>query len=283
MLGCRGGNPSVEPSVSDLETWLEYQSTQIGTPVWWKELGAIPGITDWQKFAWKIQASFYIPEVQSRMFPEEVYSAPPAPQSLNRGAYFPDNLTYQDVRQQPELLTVAFCQCLQNWVEKCNPPRNPDFCPLAESIRELRQAIWELMNITREDVIQDLKMEEHGGGQQLSMKTILSQVLGPPADRQKVEEFSGRPGDKAVKCAPPTLRLEWEDRFMLLITSLMSQLTIEPGNGDLERGRNLIWSHQMVAVLPPQCPALSIEEGTTSTGLNIFSMGPVIEDITNRE
>ena len=45
------GNLSVEPSVSDLETWLEYQSTQIGTPMWWKELGTILGITNWQKFA----------------------------------------------------------------------------------------------------------------------------------------------------------------------------------------------------------------------------------------
>ena len=207
-LAVEGGNPSVEPSVSNLETWLEYQSTQIGTPVWWKELGAILGITDWQKFAWKIQASFYIPEVQSRMFPEEGYSMPPAPLSLNRGVYLPDNLTYQDIRQQPALLTVAYCQCLQNWAEKCNPPRNPDFCPLAESVRELRQAIWEFVNITREDIIWDLKMEEHGGGQQLSPKTIFSQVLGPPANRQKVEEFSSRPGNKAVECAPPTLRLE---------------------------------------------------------------------------
>ena len=45
-----GENPSAEPSVSDLETWLEYQSTQIGTPMWWKELGAVQGITDQQKF-----------------------------------------------------------------------------------------------------------------------------------------------------------------------------------------------------------------------------------------
>ena len=97
-LAVEGGNPSVEPSVSDLETWLEYHSTQIGTPMWWKELGAILGITDWQKFARKIQASFYIPEVWSRMFPEEGYSAPPTPQNLNRGAYLPDNLAYQDIR-----------------------------------------------------------------------------------------------------------------------------------------------------------------------------------------
>ena len=62
-LAVEGENPSVEPSVSNLEAWLEYQSTQIGTPMWWKELEAVLGITDWQKFAWKIQALFYIPEV----------------------------------------------------------------------------------------------------------------------------------------------------------------------------------------------------------------------------
>ena len=38
-----GENPSVEPSVSNLEAWLEYQSTQIGTPMWWKELEALLG------------------------------------------------------------------------------------------------------------------------------------------------------------------------------------------------------------------------------------------------
>ena len=77
--------------------------------MWWKELGAILGITDWQKFTRKIWMSFYILEIQSRMFPEEEYSVPPAPQSLNRGTYLPDNLAYQDVRWQPALLTVAYC------------------------------------------------------------------------------------------------------------------------------------------------------------------------------
>ena len=39
----------------------------------------------------------------------------------------------------------------------------------------------------------------------------------------------------------------------------------------------------MAAVLPPWHPALLMEEGATSTSLNIFSMGPVIEDITDQE
>ena len=87
--------------------------------MWWKELEAVPGITNWQKFARKIQASFYIPEVRSRMFPPEGYSAPPTPQSLNRGAYLPDNLVYQDVRHHIANVSKAgqksaICQGIPN-------------------------------------------------------------------------------------------------------------------------------------------------------------------------
>ena len=35
---------STEPSIDDLETWLEFQAGQLGTPTWWEELGAILGI-----------------------------------------------------------------------------------------------------------------------------------------------------------------------------------------------------------------------------------------------
>ena len=54
---------STEPSVDDLEMWLEFQAGLLGTPTWWEELGAMPGIEDWHQFAWKIRASFYVPEV----------------------------------------------------------------------------------------------------------------------------------------------------------------------------------------------------------------------------
>ena len=55
---------STEPSVSDMETWLEWQAKQLGTLTWWMELQAIPGIRDPWKLAQKIRASFYIPEVR---------------------------------------------------------------------------------------------------------------------------------------------------------------------------------------------------------------------------
>ena len=67
-MSSKGGTEShsTELSVSDVETWLEWQANQLGTPAWWTELQAIPGIRDPQKLAWKIRASFYIPEVRMR-------------------------------------------------------------------------------------------------------------------------------------------------------------------------------------------------------------------------
>ena len=174
------------------------------------ELEAIPGITDLCKFIQKIRTSFYVPEVWSRMSPEQEYSPPPGPRSLNRGAFLPEELTYQDIRQRPALLMVAYCWSLQHWAEKCNLPRNPDFCPLAESVRELRQAIQEFVNITQGDMMEDLKMEEPKGGHQPSPTTIFSWLLGPPANRQEAEESSTQPRDRVVKCAPhiPDVRME---------------------------------------------------------------------------
>ena len=86
-----------DPSVMDVEMWLEVQAWQLGTPAWWEELGAIPGIKDLHKFAQKIRASFYIPEVQMRASLEQGYTTPPAPWSLNRSTFLPEKLMYQDV------------------------------------------------------------------------------------------------------------------------------------------------------------------------------------------
>ena len=111
---------------------VEFQAGQLGTPTWWEEQGAMLGIEDWCKFAQKIRASFYVPEVQLRESLEWGYTVPLAPRCLNRSAFLLERLTYQNVRQQPALLTIAYAQCLQHWAEKHNPPKNPDFHPWAE-------------------------------------------------------------------------------------------------------------------------------------------------------
>ena len=104
-------------------------------------MAAVPGIEDRHKFVWKIRVSFYVPEICLRVSLEQVYTAPPAPWVLDRGTFHPKKFAYQDVRQWPILLTIAYARCLQHWAEKNNPPKNPDFCPWAECVRELQQTV----------------------------------------------------------------------------------------------------------------------------------------------
>ena len=97
--------------MDDLETWLEFQAGQLDTPAWWEELGAVHGIEDRCKFTWKIRASFYVLEVWLRTSPEWGYTAPLAPKILNTGTFHPERFAYQDVRQWPVLLTIAYARC----------------------------------------------------------------------------------------------------------------------------------------------------------------------------
>ena len=52
-LATESQEPSVKLPIKDLESWLDQQADQLGTPTWWEELKAIPGITDLHKFAQK--------------------------------------------------------------------------------------------------------------------------------------------------------------------------------------------------------------------------------------
>ena len=95
--------------------------------VW--ELKAIPGVKDPQKLTCKIWASFSIPEERSRAFLGQDFIAPPTPKCLNRNAFLPDNLSYQDMWQQPFLLTVTYARGLQYWAEKLNLPEGMTSTP----------------------------------------------------------------------------------------------------------------------------------------------------------
>ena len=153
---------SLEPSVLDVETWLEWQPQQLGTPAWWSELKAILGVKDSWKLTCKIPVSFYIPKVRMRAFLEQEYTAPPAPKCLNRNAFLLDELPYQDVWQQPTLLMVAYARGLQYWAEKLNLPRSPDLCPLAGSVVELRETVREHVTFNHWDDVQGLGMIHPG-------------------------------------------------------------------------------------------------------------------------
>ena len=89
-----GGDYPPEPSILDVELWLDWQAQKIDTPCWWREFRAIPGVEDLQKLAQKIQASFSIPKVRGKVFTGQNYTAPPAPRCLNWNAFLPNELSY---------------------------------------------------------------------------------------------------------------------------------------------------------------------------------------------
>ena len=162
----------MEPPVSNVETWLEWQAEQLGTPAWWPHLKAIPGVKDPQKHACKIRASFYIPKVRMRASLDQQYTMPPTPKCLSRNAFIPDALSYQDIHQQPTLLMIAYTRGLQYWPEKFNPPRSPDLHPLVGSIVELREAMWELLTFNHWDVVQGLGAIHLGSMSQWPQTTL---------------------------------------------------------------------------------------------------------------
>ena len=67
--------------------------------------------------------------------------------------FLPDELSYQDVQQQPFLLTVAYAQGLQYWAEILNLPFDADFCPLVRSVLELKEMVKEHIVFSKKDVI----------------------------------------------------------------------------------------------------------------------------------
>ena len=74
---------------------------------------------------------------------EPGYTVPPAPRSLDRNAFLPDDLSYQDMQERLALLMIAYVRSLQYWAEKHSPPRSQNLHPLAESVVELREAVKE--------------------------------------------------------------------------------------------------------------------------------------------
>ena len=127
------------------------------------------------------------------MSPEWGYTAPLAPQSLNRCTFHLERLAYQDVRQQPAILTIAYARCLQHWAKKHNPLMNPNYHPWVESVRELWQTVQEYVDIGYQDVMQDLEVEKPETSCPQPKMTIFSQVLAPPAGKQRAVEGPPHP------------------------------------------------------------------------------------------
>ena len=69
---------------------------------------------------------------------------------------------------------------------------------------------------------------------------------------------------------------------MLVVTSLMRQLTIGPGGDHVRMGRSLLWGHQRVAYLLSPHLALPIARVAPLADPNASLEGPMIEDVTDQ-
>ena len=124
---------------------------------------------------------------------EQGYTTPPASWGLNRNAFLPEKLAYQDVQQQPAPLTIAYARSLQYWAEKLSLPRNLDFCPLAESVKELWETVWEFMTLGHQDITQGLEVESTEPTHPQSGTTIFSWVLSTPFNGQETAKAPSHP------------------------------------------------------------------------------------------
>ena len=68
-----------EPSIRNIEVWLDWQAHPLDTPHWWLELTAITDVKNPKRLAWKICTSFSILAVRCETFPGQEYTVPPAP------------------------------------------------------------------------------------------------------------------------------------------------------------------------------------------------------------
>ena len=95
----------------------------------------ILGVNDFWELAWKIRASFKLPQVMSEIHDvENYYLAPPAPKCSHWKEFLlPLNpmFTCQDIREGQLQKTLASAQALQYWGEKPNLPTPGQPCLLA--------------------------------------------------------------------------------------------------------------------------------------------------------
>ena len=208
-----------------------------------------------------------------RAIPGQEYTAPPAPKCLDRNAFLPDELSYQDVWQQPVLLMVTYARGLQYWAEKHNLPESPDFCPLVGGVVELRELVREHVTFTNWDVLWGLGAAHPGATNQWPHTTLFSQVLLPPGNKPSgldtgFTEATTQTAPPVVasvdmaRCTTPPFGMERENQYLLVVTTYI-QLSLVPSSNnpkksptDLPRG-NTFQNPWMAAVLSGSTRAVS--------------------------
>ena len=107
-----GRNLSQDPPVEDYKKWIEWRGCRVHTPDWWQELVGILGIDNFQELAWKVRASFEIPQAKTAAHSiDNDYSELPVPKCICQEEFLPlPNLMFPswDFREGQSEKTLAY-------------------------------------------------------------------------------------------------------------------------------------------------------------------------------
>ena len=272
-----------EPSIMDIETWLDWGACQLGYAM------LVDGTYSHPRGGRPTETCPEDPGLlldswgQKQGLPRARLYCTPATKYLNWNMFLLDELSYQDVWQQPFLLTVAYARGLQYWAEKLNPPEDPDFCPLVRSVIELRERVKEHVIFTKWDVIQGLGKVNTGATSQWPQTNPtgfwrVDPPLSPcvtmvPLTRLQVDDYNQLSkipllwrqllklpplpclGLKLTRPITPPDRTEEENQYLLVISASIRQLNLETTGVDLGKlvtaspRRGAFQNPHMVAVL----------------------------------
>ena len=201
-----------------------------------------------------------------RASPKQKYTILPAPKCLSRNTFILDELSYQDVHQQPTLLMVAYTRGLQYWAEKLNLPRSPDLHPLTGSIVELRETIQEHVTFNHWDVVQGLGAIHLGSTSQWPQTTLFNSILVLPVEEQDFTETTTHTTPSTAEedmtgCTTQPPRTERENQYLFVVTASVGQLTLGPsGDGPKgSRAENTFQNPRMATTFPGSTKAISYE------------------------
>ena len=137
----RGNYPS-QPSIKDVETWLDWWACQMDMPYWWAELTAIPGVEDPRKLTWKFHTSFSILAVRSKVFLGQGYTVP-LPQVSHLECVSPGWPVLSGHVTAAFSLNCGLHPRITVLMKRLNPPADLDFCPLVRSVLGLKERVKE--------------------------------------------------------------------------------------------------------------------------------------------
>ena len=206
-----------------------------------------------------------------RAYLGQEHTTSPIPKCLSRNAFLPDGLSYQDVWQELNLLTVAYARGLQYWAEKLNLPRSPDLHPLAGHIVELRETVQQHVTFNHWDVVQGLGAIHLGSTSRWPQTTLFSHVLSLPVEEQDFAEVTTHTTSTVAEedvagCSTSLFGTEGENWYLLVV----GQLNLGP-SGDSPKiptaDEGTFQNPWMAAIFPRSTRAIRYG-GTTVKELN---------------